>query len=172
MTQEENIKKILKKMEDIEGRLQKLEKPADEKKIKVKPEKGKSEDGVKKLAEKIKVSEEDVLKVFDVEEDCSTLVKIVGEDDKEKTKNATVLVLLGYKYIFRMDDVLSKEIRKNVAENKIPLDGFANHIKKIIPSLIRRKGKPRSPKTTYRLTTEGEVKARDLLKKICKGQNE
>lgn len=170
MSQEEDVKKILKKLEEIDRRLKKLEKPADEKKIEVKPKKGKPEYGVKKLAEKIKVSEEDVWKVFDVEENCLTLVKIVGEGDKEKTKNATLLVLLGYKYIFGIDDVLSQEIRKNVAENKIPLNAFANHIKEIIPSLIRRKGKPRSPKTTYKLTTPGEVKARDLLKQIYEDQ--
>jgi hypothetical protein len=170
MSQEEDIKKIWKRLEDIEGRLQKLEKQADEKKIEVKPEKGKPEEAVKELAKKTGVSEVDIKKIFDVEEDSLTLVRIVGKDDKEKTINITLLVLLGYKYFFKTDDVFAKEIRRNVAENKISIYGFANHLKEIIPKFIRRKGKIKSPNTTYRLTTLGEVEARELLKKMCEGQ--
>jgi len=171
MSQEEDIKKILKKLEDIEVRLQKLEKPADEKRKVEKPKIGKPEEEVKKLADKIKVSEEDVLKVFDfdVEEDSLTLVNITGEDYREKTKNATLLVLLGYKYFFGTVDVQAKEIRRNVATNRIPLNQFANYLNEIIPSFIRRKGKPKSPSTTYKLTTLGEAEAIEVLKKICKG---
>ena len=108
-------------------------------------------------------------RVYDLEGNSLTIVKIFGEDDREKIKNITLLVLLGYKYILGNNEVLSKEIRRNVAENRISLNNFATYLKEITPSLIRRKGKLRSPNTIYKLTTLGEVSARDLLKKICEG---
>lgn len=170
MSQEEDVKKILKKLEEIDGRLQKLEKPADEKGKEVKPKRGKPEEGVKKLAEKIKISEEEIWKVFDVEEDRLTLINIIGEKYKEKTKNAALLVLLGYKYFFGMNNVLSQEIKRNVATNRIPVNSYSTYLKELTPSLISMKGRRGSKSTTYRLTTFGEAEARALLKKMCEGQ--
>jgi len=169
MSQEEDIKKILKKLEDIEGRLQKLEKPAGEERKEEEPKRGKPEQAVKKLAEKINVSEEEVWKVFDVEEDRLTLINIIGKNHKEKTKNAALLVLLGYKYFFGKKNVLSQEIKRNVADNRIPVNGYSTYIKELTPTFISKKGKPGSKITTCRLTTFGEAEAREVLKKICKG---
>ena len=96
-----------------------------------------------------------------------TVVKITGEKERDKTQNIALLVLLGYKYLLSKEEVLSQEIRRNVAENNIPLNNFATHLGDVTPSLIRRKGKLRSPKTTYKLTTLGESKARELIKVIA-----
>lgn len=159
-------------MEDIERRLQKLEKPAGEDRKEEEPKRGKPEEGVKKLAEKIKVSEEEVWKVFDVEEDRLTLINIIGKNYKEKTQNAALLVLLGYKYFFSMNNVLSLEIKRNVADNRIPVNSYSICLKELTPSLISMKGERGSKKTTFRLTTFGEAEARALLKKICDGQSE
>jgi hypothetical protein len=168
MTLEDEITEIKKKLAEHDKRIQQLEKiPVKE--IKLAERLIGSKNGLTRLPEKAGVSEENIKKVYDLEHNSFTIVKIFGEDDREKTKNTTLLVLLGYKYIFGNDEVLSQEIRRNVAENKIPLDNFSTHLKQITPSLIRRKGKMRSPKTTYRLTTLGEANAKDLLKKTCTG---
>lgn len=167
MSNEEILKTLKKKLEEHEGRIQELEKiligEGKEERYPI----GKPKEEIKRLAEKIGVFEDDIEKIFDLEEGSLTLVKITGKEDREKTINATLLVLLGYKYFFRNNEVLSQEIRRNVAENRIPLNNFATHLKDITPSLIRRKGKLKSPNTTYKLTTLGEAEAKELLKKTC-----
>ena len=67
--------------------------------------------------------------------------------------------------------MLAKEIKRNVAENNIPINNFATYINEMSPSLIRRKGKLRSPKTTYKLTPYGEAKARELIQIMCGNKN-
>ncbi|MCD6215926.1 MAG: hypothetical protein J7J92_02520 [Candidatus Aenigmarchaeota archaeon] len=123
--------------------------------------------GIKKLSKKTGVNEKMLKEIFDIEDDQLTVVKITGEKERDKTQNIALLVLLGYKYLLSKEEVLSQEIRRNVAENNIPLNNFATHLSNVTPSLIRRKGKLRSPKTTYKLTTLGESKARELVKVIA-----
>ena len=158
------INKIKKKLKAHEERLYKLEErvsrfPPDQAGIK----------GFEKLAGKIDIEKEEIWECFDLEDTILTVINTIGEDDKEKTQNISLLCLLGYKYFFGKNDLLSKEIRRNVAENDIPLNNFATYLKEIMPTLIRRKGKPKSTKITYRLTTLGEARAQKLLKNLCEG---
>jgi DNA-binding HxlR family transcriptional regulator len=121
-----------------------------------------------RLAEKIGVKSEKIKELFDVENNSLTLLKVIGEDERDKTKKISLAVLLGYKYTVGNEQVFSKEIRRNVAENRISVNNFATYLNEMIPSLIRRTGKPKSPKTTYRLTPLGEAEAKEILKKLCK----
>jgi len=158
------IAKMKKILEDHERRIKLLEGTPEESKTSEQLHLHQKEEIV---AKKANVSVENVKKVYDLEKNSLTLTKLAGADDREKTKNATLLVLLGYKYFYEKSEVLSQEIRRNVAEHRIPLNNFASYLKEITPSLIRIKGKVKSPKTTYRITTLGEANARDLLRKIC-----
>lgn len=128
--------------------------------------------GIEIIAKKINVNPEKIKALFDMEDNSLTLLRVVGKGAKEKTRKVSLAVLLGYKHFFNNEQVLSKEIRRNVAENRIPLNNFAAYLNEIIPSLIRRKGKPKSPATTYRLTPLGEAEAREVLKELCEQQNE
>lgn len=168
MASREDIMEIKKKLEEHGERIQKLERIVIEEGKEEGYKIDKSKEGIKRFAEKINVSKEDIKKTFDLDGNNLTLVKIIGEKDREKTINATLLVLLGYKYFFSKDEMPSQEIRRNVAENKIPTDNFATYLQEIIPSFIRRKGKPKSPKTMYKLTISGEDEAKELLKKYVK----
>jgi hypothetical protein len=122
---------------------------------------------LQKLAEKIGVAPERIEELFDKENNTLTLVKIIGENVEEKTQKASLAILIGYKYFLGIKEVLAGELRRNVAESRIPVDNFATYLNKIIPSFIRRKGKPKSRKTTYKLTTYGEAEAKEVLKKLC-----
>jgi len=122
---------------------------------------------IEKLAQKIGVATDKVKELYDKEGDKLTLLKITGKDEREKTRKISLAVLLGYKYIFGNEEISATEIRRNVAENRVSLNNFATFLNEIIPSLIRRKGKPRSPKTTYKLTPLGEAEAKTALKKLC-----
>ena len=169
MASNEKIIEIKKKLEEHEKRIQELEKvfrisKAGKQKVYVRD----SKEGIERLAKKTAIAKERIQEIYDLEEDSLTLVKIVGKGDREKTINATLLILSGYKYIFGKDEISSQEIRRNVAENRIPLNNFSTYLNKIIPSLIRRKGKLRSPETIYRLTLLGEAEAKELLKKLCR----
>jgi hypothetical protein len=108
-----------------------------------------------------------IKELFDVENNSLTLLKVIGEDERDKTKKISLAVLLGYKYAVGNEQVFSKEIRRNVAENRISVNNFATYLNEMIPSLIRRTGKLKSPKTTYRLTPLGEVEAKEIVKKFC-----
>lgn len=155
----EEIKRIL---EDHEKRISKIEELIFKKKIEI------ITDRLKNFSKAVNFSEEELKKIydFDFSQNKLTVIKTIGKDDKEKTQNITLLALLGYKYCYDKTYVLAKELRRIVAENGISLSNFASYLNEIIPSLIRRKGKPRSPKTSYKLTIPGEVKAKDLIKKL------
>lgn len=162
------ILKLREIAEDHEKRIQELErlwhKLGEEPKIhKI----GESEEGIKKLVKKTGVTEEKIMEIFDLEGDSLTLLKIIGENDKEKTKNATPIILLGYKYLFGKNELLTGEIKRNLAEHHVSPNNIPTYINEMIPSLLRRKGKFRSPKTTYRLTHLGEAEAKELIKEIC-----
>lgn len=127
----------------------------------------KNGEGIKKLVKKTKVSEEKIREIFDMEDEILTVIKVSGSNSKEKTQSVSLLTLLGYKYFINKAEVSTQEIRRNVAENAIPLENFATYLNELVPSLIRRKGKTKSPKTTYRLMVFGESKARELIKQLC-----
>lgn len=168
MTLERDISEIKKRLEEHKRRIEDLEKAissrATEKDIVSVPG---IEGGIAKLAKRIGIDKEKVREIFDLEEDALTVVKTIGEKDKEKTQNITMLVLTGYRYLYGKNDILAQEIRRNVAENNIPLSNFATYLNEMCPSLLRRKGKFRSPKTGYRLTVLGESRGRELIKQIC-----
>jgi len=105
-------------------------------------------------------------RLFDVEEREITLLKIIGDSTKEKVQNITLVILLAYKHLFDMEEVLAHEIRRNVAELGVSLNNFSRHLNEIKPRFIRRKGKPKSPRTVYKLTMEGEIKAREILRNL------
>lgn len=163
---EKEINQIKRELEGHRERISKLENLIETKS----PETlKKSENGIQKLVKKLNVSEEKIQEMFDFEDETLTLVKVIGENPKEKTQNVALLVLLGYKYYFGKKEVLSQEVRRNVGENGIPLENFATYLNELIPSSIRRKGKKKSSKTKYRLLAFGESKAKELIKEICEG---
>lgn len=162
----EEIKKIKEVLENHEKRIKSLEGKLPSTKI----QKAASLEGlgVGKLAEKVGTSAEKLEGLFDTENGTLTLLKVVGEDEAERTKKISLVVLLGYKYLFGDETVPSTEIKRNVAENRIPVNNFATYLNEIIPSRVRRIGKPRSPKTTYKLTPLGEAEAKEVVKELCK----
>lgn len=160
---DKQFQKILGKLEDYGKRISELENSGKTKKLEI-PEK--FEDEIQQLTKKVNISEEKIKEIFDFENDTLTLVKIIGSNVKEKIQNATLLVLFGYKYRFNKVEVLSQEIRRNVSENGIPLENFATYLNNLVPSSVRRKGKSKSPKITYRLIPSGEFKAKELIKKL------
>lgn len=162
-----DIEEIKKKLTELENRIVRLENTISHAVSEPLHIKEKIKSGFSKLAEKVKIVEDKICEIFDIDGESLTLTKICGKDDPEKTKNGAVMTLLGYKYILNKDGLLSKEIRRNIGVNKVPLNNFATHLNTIIPSLILRKGKPKSPNTTYRLTALGEATARDLLKTVA-----
>jgi hypothetical protein len=122
---------------------------------------------IDKLAKKIAISTGKLKEVFDIEDNQLTLLKTIGDDEKEKIQNTALIVLLVYKYLHGINELLAKEIRRNAAENSLPINNFATYINELSPSLIRRKGKAKSPRTSYRLVTLGEARAKELLRKLC-----
>lgn len=166
---EKEIKQIKKELEGHRERISELDNLIKTKE----PEILKNpKDNVQRLSKKINVSEEKIREIFDFEDEILTLLKVIGEDPKERTKNASLLVLLGYKYCLNKNEVFSKEIRRNVGENGIPLENFATYLNELVPSSVRRKGKPKSPKTEYRLMPSGEFEAKKLIKELCEIKND
>jgi hypothetical protein len=166
MRENNEIKKIKETLENHEKRIKFLENTlAVPKGEEVTPTEAKA--SIEKLAQKIGVAIDKVEELYDIEDNKLTLLKITNGDEREKTQKISLTVLLGYKYIFGNEEIQAMEIRRNVAENRVPLNNFATYLNEIIPSLIRRKGKPKSPKTTYKLTPLGEAEAKELLKKLC-----
>jgi hypothetical protein len=167
MREENEIQEIKDILAQHEKRINLLESMVQSSKPEVKPLSIEDKMDFTKLAQKIDVSVEKIKELFDIEEDTLTLLKALGEDDREKTKEISLAVLLGYKCFLGNERVLAKELRRNVAESRVPLDNFATYLNQLIPSLIRRIGKPKSTKTTYKLTLLGEVEAREIIKKLC-----
>lgn len=98
------INKIKKKLKAHEERLYKLEErvsgfPPDQAGI----------EGFEKLAGKIDIEKEKIRECFDLEDTILTVINTIGEDDKEKTQNISLLCLLGYKYFFGKKDLCRKK---------------------------------------------------------------
>jgi len=167
MANGEEIKKIRETLEDHEKRIKSLEGILITK-GKEAPTLSIGGISAERLAEKLGVDNKKLEELFDIEDNNLTLLKVSGADEAEKTKNISLVVLLGYKYYFGNEKVLSKEIRRNVAENRIAVNNFATYLNEMIPSLIRRIGKSKSPKTTYKLTPLGEANAKEMIKELCK----
>lgn len=166
MRENNELKKIKEMLQEHEKRIKSLEDIfTNSKSEEITPLEGRAD--IEKLAKKIGVNSEKVRELFDIENNTLTLLKIVGKDDREKAQKISLAALLGYKYFLGNEKVLSKEIRRNVAENRVPVNNFATYLNEIIPSLIRRIGKSRSPKTTYKLTPLGEAEAKEILRKLC-----
>lgn len=164
MTKE--IKKIKEVLENHEKRIKSLEETSSSQKAqRAAPAEGL---GIERTAVQIGVNTEKFKELFDMDDSSLTLLKVMGKDEAEKTKRISLVVLLGYKYVFGNEKVLSKEIRRNVAENRIPVNNFATYLNEMIPSLIRRMGKLKSPATTYKLTPLGEAEAKEIIKEFCK----
>ena len=123
--------------------------------------------GITKLAERVGLSAEKLDSLYDADNNTLTLLRVEGSDEAEKTKRISLMVILGYKYIFGNESVLSSEIKRNVAENRVPLNNFASYLNEMMPSQIRRIGKPKSKNTKYKLTTPGEVEAKEMVKQMC-----
>ena len=100
---------------------------------------------------------------FDVDGDILTVLKVVGNNTKEKTQNMALLALLGYKEKLNKEKIMASEIKKNVAINKIPVENFATYVNELIPQSILRDGKIGSKHVTYKLTNFGYAKAKELI---------
>src|SRR3989344_2905275 len=96
---------------------------------------------------------------FDVDGDILTVLKVVGNNTKEKTQNMALLTLLGYKEKLNKEKITASEIKKNVTINKIPVENFATYVNELIPQSILRDGKVGSKHVTYKLTNFGYAKA-------------
>ena len=167
MKKSDELKKIKEKLENHEKRIQILENMIPSlRSEEVKPTEVKK--NIERLAKKIGVDREKIEQLFDISSNSLTLLKVIGDNDRERTKMISLVVLLGYKYFFGNEQILSTELRRNVAENRVSVNNFAAYINELIPSLIRRIGKPRSPKTAYKLTTLGEAETKEIIKRLCK----
>ena len=116
-----------------------------------------------KLSSELNLEISTLESIYSIYNQKLTLLKITGKDEKEKTQNTTLLVIIGYDYLLNIAEVLSQDIRRNVAEHGLSLSRFATHINEISPKQIKRIGKPKSPKTRYKLTIPGREKAKELL---------
>lgn len=154
------IEKIEEKIREHEERISKLEKSPPLETI--------AEPSLEKFSKFVQLPEEIVKKIFDFDfsELKLTPIKPIGANAKEKTQNIVLVALLAYKYVFGKTEILAAELRRIVVENGLPAN-FSPRINEIIPSLIRRKGALKSPKTSYKLTAVGEMKAKEIVKKMA-----
>ena len=104
--------------------------------------------------------------IFEEHDGKIVVTQITGETPKEKAKNIVLLSLLGYKQKLGELDVHASKLRENVAIHQIPLENFGTWVKELSPQSVIKKGKRGSTKITYKLTTFGEAKAKNLLKEM------
>jgi len=108
--------------------------------------------------------------LFEEQDGKIIVTKIVGDKPKEKAKNIVILSLLGYKQKLGESEVHASKLRENVALHQIPLENFGTWVKELSPQLVIKKGKKGSTKVTYKLTTFGEAKAKNLLKEVTENE--
>jgi predicted transcriptional regulator len=94
---------------------------------------------------------------------------ISGKNIREKTKDAALLSLIGYKQKLKETEISASKLRESVATLKIPLENFATYINDLIPQSIMKKAKGKK-NVFYKLTTFGEAKAKTLLKEITENE--
>ena len=127
---------------------------------------GPSKATVEGLSVKLSVTTNELSELFDIEGQSMTLTKLPSCEIKEKTQQSVLALLVGYKYVIGLGEVPSIQLRKNIAEHGVSIANFATYVKELEPSLLKRKGKAKSPKTAYRLTILGEAKGREIIKSL------
>lgn len=108
--------------------------------------------------------------IFEEHEGKIVVTQIIGKKPKERAKNIVLLSLLGYKQKLGELEVHTSKLRENVAIHQIPLENFGTWVSELSPQSVIKKGKKGSTKVTYRLTTFGEAKTKNLLKEILENE--
>jgi predicted RNase H-like nuclease (RuvC/YqgF family) len=155
---ESKIEKLERIIEDHERRISKLEgSPLSE--TTVTP-------GLERFSKVVGLAVDNIKSIFDIDTAQSKLMplKLVGLNSKEKTQNAVLVSLLGYKYIFGKEEVPASDLRRIAKEHKLPFTNFGSYLNEIIPSLVRRIGE--GTRTLYKLTPAGEAKAIEVVRKM------
>lgn len=108
------------------------------------------------LSKKANVKLDLLHELFSFRENKLVIIKSLDESltDKQKTKLVCLLTLLGYKYLSKIEQVLSSDIKQNVMILGISVSNYAHHIKELIPTYILSEGTGKG--TTYKLTIPGE----------------
>jgi uncharacterized protein (TIGR02391 family) len=120
-----------------------------------------------KYAAELEIPIESLYEIFDKEEeDQLTVINFVGRTNKQKVQNIALLIILGYKWFFGQEEVPSQEIRRNISENKIPLNNVSLHLRELTPKFLRRIEDSRVARNSYRLTRIGVNKSKELIKEI------
>jgi len=144
-----NEQEINKRFEDIEKRLDLLEQV---------PKK------------ELVIGTESSNSIFEEQDGKIIITQTIGGKPKEKAKNIVLLSLLGYKQKLNELEVHTSKLRENVAIHQIPLENFGTWVNELSPQSIMKKGKKGSTKVTYKLTTFGEAKAKNLLRDILEDE--
>jgi len=164
METEKEIDKIKNSLKDLESRISKMEgtigsnASGNVKKF----------SGLEGLIKRTNLKEDDIKIFFDTDGSVLIPLEKLGKGDREKIINITLLTLLGCKYLLRESMILAKDLRRRVEENGVPTNNFATYLREITPSLIRRKGETKSPKTTYEIKPLGETRAKNLIIEMTK----
>jgi len=168
MTSDEEIRETKKKLEEHEERIRKLESFLEQKKEK--PIKKVGIDigaDIGKLSKDAGINEEQLRHVFDFEkEDLSLIVTVEGKSEIEKQFKATVCILTAYHYCYNSDEIKSQGLRKKLEwlgiKSLVNLSSnLANYKQFVLP-----KGKPGSPKFSYKITFPGIKRGLEIIKEL------
>jgi len=168
MNFENEIKKIIKRLEDNEKRIIALEEIL--RKNKGKPMKKfdiNAEECFQKLSKAVGIDKGKIKYIIDFEEsDFFILVNIKGDSAAEKQINATLCILTIYNYCYETKEIES-EILKNKLEN-LGITSLGNlniNLKKFRNFIIPR-GKPRSHNFSYKITIPGINRGLEIIKEL------
>jgi len=128
-------------------------------------------EGIKDLAEKVGVDEEDLYKIFDFDEKIHLLVQPKGKNEGEKQLKASLIILTAYNHYFNKREISSSDLIRMLEDVGIgSLVNLSTNLKEHRDLIIHKKGKRGSTKTSYRITIPGLHEGYLLIKELLKNK--
>ena len=117
---------------------------------------------IDEIARKIGIDETKLRELFDIGQNKIYLLgDATGTNASDKVKNASLMILTLYDYIFGRA-MKTTELREALKNAGLPLENLGTILKEE-RSLIIRIGKPKSPNMEYRLTQPGKREGLKLI---------
>lgn len=127
------------------------------------------EKGVEKLAKDAGVTRGQLNQIFDLGKDDLTIsVEAGGESDKEKQLRATLVILTGFSYCYRKEEIHSIDLKKKLKILGIPIANLARNLAEY-PRFVLSIGKPKSPKFRYKITVPGKREGLRIIRELAGG---
>ncbi len=128
------------------------------------------EEGIKKLAVAVNVTDEQLKSVFEFANEKPILIAIIEGMQKEKMKKICLVILTAYEFAYGEECIMTAIMKSHMEDAGVTVStSFGSTLTQACKGLIITIGTKYSPNTAYKLTTPGRKEGLRLIKELAEG---